>query len=198
MSWTLPILRVLLPITYELRLPVQWKLHPVFHVDLLTPYCETEFHGANYDKPPPDLINGEEEYEVERIVASRRFGRGRKLQYLVKWKGYLDAENQWVNREDVFVEEAIREFQHLNSDAGTHIRRVQVDETDHCSPSSECPLPGLNPAPSLRTCLTSTPVSKSATSSSAYLQHPLSARKGTLPLLSHPRLPLPLRRLLIS
>jgi hypothetical protein len=60
-----PIVRVLSPITYELRLPVQWKLYPVFHIDLLTPYRETEFHGANYDKPPPDLINGEEEYEVE-------------------------------------------------------------------------------------------------------------------------------------
>jgi hypothetical protein len=69
-----PIVRVLSPITYELRLPVQWKLHPVFHVDLLTPYRKTEFHGANYDKPPPDLINREEEYKVERIVASRRFG----------------------------------------------------------------------------------------------------------------------------
>jgi hypothetical protein len=68
-----PIVRVLSPITYELHLSVQWKLHPVFHVDLLTPYCETEFHGTNYDKPPPDLINGEEEYEVERIMASRRF-----------------------------------------------------------------------------------------------------------------------------
>jgi hypothetical protein len=69
-----PIIRVLSPITYELRLPAQWKLHPVFHIDLLTPYRETEFHGANYDKPPPDLIDGEEEYEVERIVASRHFG----------------------------------------------------------------------------------------------------------------------------
>jgi hypothetical protein len=111
-----PIVRVLSPINYELRLPVQWKLHPVFHVDLLTPYRETEFHGANYDKPPPDLINGEEEYKVERIVASRRFGRGRKLQYLIKWKGYPDAENQWVNEEDVFAEDAIKEFQNLNSD----------------------------------------------------------------------------------
>jgi hypothetical protein len=120
-----PIIRVLSPITYELRLPVQWKLHPVFHVDLLTPYRETEFHGANYDKPPPDLINGEEEYEVERIVASRRFGRGHKLQYLVKWKGYPDAENQWVAKEDVFAEDAIREFHDLNSDSGVHIRRVQ-------------------------------------------------------------------------
>jgi hypothetical protein len=110
---------------------VQWKLHPVFHVDLLTPYRETEFYSANYDKPPPDLINGEEEYEVERIVASRRFGRGHKLQYLVKWKGYPDAENQWVNKEDVFAEDAIREFQDLNSDPRTHIRRARIDSDSH-------------------------------------------------------------------
>jgi hypothetical protein len=42
-------------------------------VDLLTPYHKTEFHGINYNKPPPDLIDGEEEYEVEWIVASRHF-----------------------------------------------------------------------------------------------------------------------------
>jgi hypothetical protein len=125
------------PITYELRLPVQWKLHPVFHVDLLTPYHETEFHGTNYDKPPPDLINGQEEYEVEHIVASRRFGRGRKLQYLVKWKGYPDAENQWVNEEDVFAEDAVKEFQNLNSDPKARIRWGQVDSNSPRSFSTE-------------------------------------------------------------
>ena len=43
-----PIQRVLLPIDYQLTLPEQWKIHDVFHVDLLTPYWEMEFHGANY------------------------------------------------------------------------------------------------------------------------------------------------------
>jgi hypothetical protein len=162
-----PIIRVLSPITYKLHLPVQWKLHPVFHVDLLTPYCETEFHGANYDKPPPDLINGEEEYEVEQIVASRRFGQGHKLQYLVKWKGYPDAENQWVAKEDVFAEEAIKEFHDLNSDSNVHIRRAQTDSNNHPS-SRECPLPGLLHEPFERTSLTSTPVSSAGSSSSAY------------------------------
>ena len=57
----------------------------MFHVDLLTTYCETLMHGHNYLHPSPDLINGEEEYEVERILDSRRYGRGYKLQYLVKW-----------------------------------------------------------------------------------------------------------------
>jgi hypothetical protein len=162
-----PIVRVLSPITCELHLPAQWKLHPVFHVDLLTPYRETEFHGANYDKPPPDLIDGEEEYEVEQIVASRRFGRGCKLQYLVKWKGYPDTENQWVAKEDVFAEDAIKEFHDLNSDSGVHIRRVQTGSDDH-PPSGECPLPGLLHKPSVRTSLTSILVSSADSSNSAY------------------------------
>ena len=43
-----PVAQVLSPVTYQLTLPNQWKIHPVFHVDLLTPYKETAFHGANY------------------------------------------------------------------------------------------------------------------------------------------------------
>ena len=33
-----PIKKVLSPVTYQLVLPATWKLHPVFHTDLLTPY----------------------------------------------------------------------------------------------------------------------------------------------------------------
>ena len=60
-----PIQKVLSPINYQLKLPEQWKIHNVFHVDLLTPYREMVPHGGNYSWPPPDLIEGEEQYEVE-------------------------------------------------------------------------------------------------------------------------------------
>jgi hypothetical protein len=43
----------------------------VFHVDLLTPYHEIEEHGVNYHQPPPELIDGEEEFEVEEIIDER-------------------------------------------------------------------------------------------------------------------------------
>ena len=68
------ITKVLSPITYQLQLPLSWKIHDVFHVDLLTPYKETKMHGPNFVEPPPDLINGEEEYEVEAILDSRKWG----------------------------------------------------------------------------------------------------------------------------
>ena len=44
-------------------------------------------------------IDGQQEFEIERIV-SKRVARGR-TQYLCKWKGYGDFENSWVDAEDM-------------------------------------------------------------------------------------------------
>jgi hypothetical protein len=80
-------------VVFRLELPKHWTIHDVFHASLLTPYRETSEYGINYPEPTPDLIEGEEEYEVERIVNSRRHGRSKKLQFLVQWKGYSVAHN---------------------------------------------------------------------------------------------------------
>ena len=92
-----PIQRVLSPIDYQLTLPEQWKIHDVFQVDLLTPYRETEFHGPNYNRPPHDLVGEEEQYKVEQVLDECIYGRWKKKQYLVKWKGYPDSDNQWLD-----------------------------------------------------------------------------------------------------
>jgi len=64
-------------VVYQLRIPQQWKIHDVFHAALLTLYKETEEHGPNYHEPPPDVIEGKPEWEVEQIVGARCFGRSR-------------------------------------------------------------------------------------------------------------------------
>jgi hypothetical protein len=33
-----PIIEVISPLSYRLKLPNQWKIHPVFHTHLLTPF----------------------------------------------------------------------------------------------------------------------------------------------------------------
>jgi hypothetical protein len=90
---------VLGPVTYRLRIPQHWKIHPVFHASLLSPYHENPAYGPNYARPLPDLINNEEQYEVEAITAHKRV-RG-KLRFLVKWKGYPSSENTWQTEEDL-------------------------------------------------------------------------------------------------
>jgi hypothetical protein len=55
-------------VAYKLSLPSHWKIHNVFYASLLTPYCETQQHGPNFLEPPPDIIEGEPEWEVKRIL----------------------------------------------------------------------------------------------------------------------------------
>ena len=76
-----------------LRIPSQWKIHPVFHVSLLMTYKETLEHGPNCLWPPLDLIDDKEEYEVEVVLRHR--GRPSCCTFLIRWKGYCMAEDTW-------------------------------------------------------------------------------------------------------
>jgi transposase InsO family protein len=87
------ITEVLGPVTYRLRLPATWRIHNVFHAALLRPYKENDVYGDIFTKPPPELVEGEEVYEVETILNHRRRGRG--YQYFIKWRGYPISDASW-------------------------------------------------------------------------------------------------------
>ena len=63
------------PVAYKIQLPTSWGIYNVFHASLLLSYHETASHGPNFSRPPPDLIDREEEYEVERIVNHCHYGK---------------------------------------------------------------------------------------------------------------------------
>ena len=63
---------VLGPVTYRLKLPATWRIHNVFHAVLLKSYQENEVYGENFTTPPPDIVDGEEVYQVETILKHRR------------------------------------------------------------------------------------------------------------------------------
>jgi hypothetical protein len=127
------VIKVLSPVSYQLALPMQWSIHPVFHIDLLTPYCETIMHGPNYQRPLPDLIDGEEEYSMEKILDSQKFSKRQRLQYLVKWEGYPDSDNMWVDKDDIFADDKVQEFKALNPAKETHIRSLSFAKCPHPS-----------------------------------------------------------------
>jgi hypothetical protein len=57
---------------YCLKLPLSWKIHPVFNELLLRPHVRPKFPRQDiYNKPPPELIDNEEEYKVEEILDTR-------------------------------------------------------------------------------------------------------------------------------
>jgi Chromo (CHRromatin Organisation MOdifier) domain len=96
------------PVAYWLELPLSWRIHDVFHTSLLSPYSETTAHGPNFTWPPPDLIDGETEYEVEQIHSHQYYGCHKKLQYLVKWCRYPEADNTWEPAENIHTPELLK------------------------------------------------------------------------------------------
>jgi hypothetical protein len=131
------VIQVMSAINYCLELPTQWSIHPVFHIDLLTPYRETIMHGPNFTWPAPELIDGEEAYSVEKILDSQQFGRRWCLQYLVKWEGYLDLDNMWVDKDDVSADDKVRDFKASNPESEIHLRQAHVVSV----PYSPIPIP---------------------------------------------------------
>jgi len=97
-------------------------------------------------EPPPELIEGEPKYKVERILSSRRHGQGRALQFLVQWKGYSPAHNSWEPQVNIHAPELIKEFYEGEPMA---IKRVVIDNEMTDDPSAIMDF-HLNDTPSLQ------------------------------------------------
>ena len=115
------VIQVISPVTYKLELPPTLRVHSVFHVSLLKPYHQSAtFPQRNPPPPPPVSIDDHEEFEVERILDSRT--RYRRIEYLVKWKGYPDYDATWEPSNNLLnAQQAIHDFNIARAEQ--HIQR---------------------------------------------------------------------------
>ena len=97
------------------------------------PYKETDQHGPNFIEPPPDILEGKPKWEVEKILKERSFGRWKKKQYLVHWKGYSLAHDSWTNSKDLHVLELLVDFQKRS-------RSIRTLQSDDSTPPHSCPV----------------------------------------------------------
>ncbi len=68
------------------------NIHDVFHVLLLEPYHTVE--GRTLQPPPLIKVDNEDQAKIEEVLDNRMHYE--KLQYLVKWLGYLVSNNEWI------------------------------------------------------------------------------------------------------
>ena len=93
----------------ELELPRTIKIHPVVNVSRIRKYKE-QVRGQKKQPALPVIIEGEEEYEVEKVINKRkRYG---KWEYLVRWKGYTAKEDSWEKKENLKnAKEAVEDYE---------------------------------------------------------------------------------------
>jgi hypothetical protein len=104
-------------VVYKLDLPGNMRISPVFHISKLKRYYSSpsKFGERGPSRPPPETIDGQEEWTVERILSKRC--RNNRTQYLVKWGGYPTSEATWESEESLEnAQEAVREFNERERD----------------------------------------------------------------------------------
>jgi|SRR6266850_1592006 len=93
----------------------------MFHAGYLSPYKETEEYNPNFLEPSFKLIKEEPEYKIEHIVNMRHFGRNKKVQYKVCWKGYTEAHDSWEPVKNIHALELLKEYYQENRTVIHHI-----------------------------------------------------------------------------
>ena len=110
------IIEVISPVAYRLELPPALsRIHNVFHISLLKKVVSDSGEFPNrvqINRPPPEIVQGEEMWEVEKILDQRTVKRGRtsRTEYLIKWKGYPASENSWEYTRDIRAPAALAEY----------------------------------------------------------------------------------------
>jgi hypothetical protein len=99
---------------YRLDLPASLsRLHPVFHVDKLSPWKGNDINGILPPPPEPVELEDGTEWEVGDIIDSQLYGtaRRRKIRYLVHWKGFAASDDTWEPLENLQnAKEALAEY----------------------------------------------------------------------------------------
>ena len=80
----------------RLELPTSMKIHNIFHPSLLRKASADPLPSQHNDPAPLIVVDDEEEWEVDDILDAKKVGRGKKVQFCVKWKKY-DEDKTWYN-----------------------------------------------------------------------------------------------------
>jgi len=119
---------IVLSNTIEVELPKSIKIHPVVNISRVQLY-KPQVEGQKKILPKLVIIEGEEEFEVEKILNKRTI-RGKK-KFLVRWKGYIVEEDTWESRENLKnAKKLVEEFEREYREEVEELRQQEQEEEE--------------------------------------------------------------------
>jgi len=114
-------------LAYRLKLPHGLRqLHPVFNVVKLSAAPDNPIPGRKPQAPPPPIVvDGEPEWEMEEVLDSR--WHRRRFQFLIKWKEFSREHNSWEAASDIKAPDLVAEYYRKHPAAPRHIHRTDFD-----------------------------------------------------------------------
>jgi len=94
--------------TVTIDVPTQPNAFPTYHTSQIKPFKindKGKFPSRTLPEPGPIIVDGVEEYTVERIIAHRKIGRG--YQYRVKFSGWGPEQERWIAGRELEDNEAL-------------------------------------------------------------------------------------------
>jgi len=84
-------------VNYNMELPSIIKISLVVNISRVKCYID-EVDGQKKEMPQPVIVEGEEEWKVEKILNKRKMWG--KNKFLVRWKGFMAVGDIWESREN--------------------------------------------------------------------------------------------------
>ena len=86
-------------LTYCLKLPMCWRIHNVFHVNVLLEAKTNMIPQCQQPAPPPVKVNNEDFWVMEKYMDTQWFWN--QFQFKIRWDGFSEGHNTWEDTDGI-------------------------------------------------------------------------------------------------
>ena len=85
--------------TYHLELPARWRIHDVFHVNVLLEAKPDTIPRRQQPAPPPVKVNDKDFWVMEKYVDAQWFRN--HFQFKIRWDGFSEEHDTWEDTDGI-------------------------------------------------------------------------------------------------